>query len=87
MVSCAKGRFVPGIGLVVEDMHGPVANLQEVDMPSIWPAMVGRRAVGRKLDAIFGVQARRCRDGQARSARAGRRALALRSTIGPCVNA
>ena len=27
-----EGAVRPGIGLVVEDMHGPVANLQEVDM-------------------------------------------------------
>ena len=31
-----------GVGLVVEDMHGPVANLQEVDMAG--NGLVGRRA-------------------------------------------
>ena len=87
--AAAEGAVRPGIGLVVEDMHGPVANLQEVDMPSIWPGMVGRRAVGQKLDAHIwrSSAAMSGRASQIGSRGAARRRSGAAIDIGPCVDA
>jgi hypothetical protein len=54
MVSCAKGRFVRGVGLVVEDMHRAIANLQKFDMAC--DGLVGRRVFQQKLVAVLALK-------------------------------